>query len=81
MQRAALAQETYFQEVLYNTLIDLCAFSDLLDLDSPHLEKHLRANGGMPPSGILDGPIGPLEPSQVPPLLSTYRVWIVRLMV
>ncbi len=66
-QRAAAAPESYFHEVLYTTLIDLRAQSQLLGLDSPDLEKHLRTNGGMPPSGVLDGPIGPLTPGQVDP--------------
>jgi len=60
-----LCEDPYFHEVLYTTLIDLCDFTSLSELDNPLLEKHLRSNGGMPPSGILDGPIGPLELNQV----------------
>ena len=49
---------------MYNMLIDLRATSDLLDLDTEQLVTHLKANGGLPP-GVLEGPIGPLTPSQV----------------
>ena len=67
VQRAAKAEDPYFHEVLYNTLIDLRATKELLELDTPHLERHLQTNGGLPalPAG---GPIGPLSPSQVPGL-------------
>lgn len=64
VQRARLAEDLYFHEVLYNMLIDLQATNDLLDLDTVHLEKHLKSNGGLPP-GLVEGPIGPLTPSQV----------------
>ena len=64
LQRARLAEDPYFHEALYNMLIDLRATNELLDLDTNHLERHLRSNGGLP-SGIVDGPIGPLAPGQV----------------
>ena len=64
MQRAKLAEDPYFHEVLCNLLVDLQATSDLLELDTPHLEKHLKSNGGLPP-GLVEGPMGPVTPSQV----------------
>ena len=63
-QRARLAEDPYFHEVMYNMLIDLQATSELLALDTEQLEKHLKANGGLPP-GVAEGPVGPLTPSQV----------------
>lgn len=78
LQRASLAEDPYLHEVLYNTLIDLQATSDLLALDTSYLEKHLKTNGGLP-SGVVEGPIGPLTPSQVAPYtwlrLSAPRVY------
>lgn len=64
LQRARLAEDPYFHEVMYNMLIDLQATSELLALDTEQLEKHLKTNGGLPP-GVAEGPIGPLTPSQV----------------
>jgi hypothetical protein len=68
VQHAAKAQDPYFHEVLYNTLVDLRAVPQLLQLDSPHLERHLRSVGGLPPKGPLPAgtSIGPLSPTQVP---------------
>lgn len=69
MQRAKLAEDPYFHEVLYNMLIDLQATSDLLELDSSILETHLRSHGGLPMSGPVEGSFGPLTPGQVVQLL------------
>lgn len=64
MQRAAQAEDPYFHEVLYNTLIDLRAVDELLSLETSRLPEHLRINGGLP-SHPLSGSIGPLTQSQV----------------
>ena len=64
LQRAAEATDPYFHKVLYDTLIDARAIKELLDLDGPHLEEHLRSHGGLPASPP-NGPIGPLSASQV----------------
>ena len=68
LQHAAKAPDRYFHEVLYNTLVELRAVPQMLELDNPHLERHLRTSGGLPP---YKGPlqpgtaIGPLSPNQV----------------
>ena len=64
LQRAAEATDPYFHKVLYDTLIDARTIKELLDLDGPHLEEHLRSHGGLPASPP-NGPIGPLSASQV----------------
>ena len=49
---------------LYETLLDLKAYKQLLSLDNPRLEKHLKIESGLPSEGADRG-IGPLDPSQV----------------
>lgn len=67
-QSSARAEDPYFHEVLYATLIDARASRQLLQLDSPALERWLRGQGGLDAAqpGI---PIGPLQPGQVGVLL------------
>ncbi len=62
-QCAAKAEDPYFHEVLYSTLIGARATPQLLQLDSPRLERWLRGQGGLDAAqpGI---PIGPLQPGQ-----------------
>lgn len=66
-QHAAKADDPYFHEVLYNTLVDAHATTQLLQLDNPRLERHLRSSGGLPERGGVPpgAPIGPLSPTQV----------------
>jgi len=49
--------------------VELRAARELLQLDSPALERHLRASGGLPERGPLaaGAPVGPLEPPQARP--------------
>ena len=67
LQGGAKAEDPYFHEVLYATLLDARAVQPLLRLDPPHLEGFLRRRGGMPEGGeALSGvPLGPLSPAQV----------------
>lgn len=66
LARAGRAEDPGFREALYTTLVDLRATRELLQLDSPALERHLRAAGGLPERGALavGAPIGPLGPAQ-----------------
>lgn len=67
MQRAAKSEDPVFREALYGALVELKAVRELLQLDSPALERHLRSAGGLPERGSLavGTPIGPLAPHQV----------------
>lgn len=68
VQHASKAEDPYFHAVLYDTLVDARATAQLLQLDNPLLERHLRSSGGLPERGPVAGaPIGPLSPTQVPP--------------
>ena len=69
LQRAAAAEDPYFQECLFGTLLEARAITHLLGMDSPLLERYLRTTGGL---GAERGvpfqpgsPIGPLSPTQV----------------
>lgn len=66
LARAARAEDPGFREALYTTLVELRATRELLQLDNPALERHLRAAGGLPERGALavGAPIGPLGPAQ-----------------
>jgi len=68
-QRAAKAADPAFREALFDALVELRAARELLQLDSPALERHLRASGGLPERGPLaaGAPVGPLEPQQARP--------------
>lgn len=68
VQHAAKADDPYFHAVLYDTLVDMRATAQLLQLDSPLLERHLRSSGGLPDRGAPPpgAAIGPLSPTQVP---------------
>ncbi len=70
VQHAAKADDPYFHAVLYNTLVDMRATAQLLQLDSPMLERHLRSSAGLPDRGAPPpgAAIGPLSPTQVPAL-------------
>ncbi len=64
-QAAAAAGDPFFHEVVYSTLIDVCAARQLLALDSrsAHLESFLRRAGGL--DGTTPGaPLPPLGPEQ-----------------
>lgn len=69
VQHAAKAEDAYFLGVLYDTLVAARETAQLLQLDSPLLERHLRTAGGLPDRGALlsTAPIGPLSPTQVAP--------------
>ena len=67
LQYAAQAEDPYFKEALYNTLVDLKATPELLKMDSPELAAYLRSSGGLPESNATQrgSPLGPLSPSRV----------------
>ena len=68
-QRAAAAEDPYFQECLFGTLLEARAVSHLLGMDSPLLERYLRTTGGLAAERGVPfqpgSPIGPLSPTQV----------------
>jgi len=68
-QRSAKAADPTFREALFDALVELRAARELLQLDSPALERHLRASGGLPERGPLaaGAPVGHLEPPQARP--------------
>ena len=59
------APDAYFHEVLYRTLLDLGAISDLLSMETPFLEGYLKKFGGLHNVSAPGGPLLPLNPSQV----------------
>ena len=65
LQCAAQAEDPYFKEALYSTLVDLKATQQLLKMDSPGLLTYLRDAGGLPEGEATrrGAPIGPPEPS------------------
>lgn len=67
LQYAAQAEDPYFKEALYNTLVDLKATPELLKMDSPELAAYLRSSGGLPERDATQrgSPLGPLNPSRV----------------
>ncbi|CAL8471349.1 g10891 [Coccomyxa elongata] len=77
---AAKADDPYFHAVLYDTLVDMRATAQLLQLDSPLLERHLRSSGGLPDRGAppQGAAIGPLSPTQVASLNVLARLYIAR---
>ena len=66
LARAARAEDPGFRDALYTTLVELGATRELLQLDGPALERHLRSAGGLPERGAMavGVPIGPLGPAQ-----------------
>ncbi|KAK9837777.1 hypothetical protein WJX74_004885, partial [Apatococcus lobatus] len=65
LQRAMRAPDAYFHEVLYRTLLDMGAISDLLSMETPFLEGYLKKFGGLHDVSAPGGPLLPLNPSQV----------------
>ena len=72
LQYAAQAEDPYFKEALYSTLVDLKATQQLLKMDSPGLLTYLRDAGGLPEGDATrrGAPVGPLSHRQVPTLLT-----------
>ena len=72
LQYAAQAEEPYFKEALYSTLVDLKATQQLLKMDSPGLLTYLRDTGGLPEGDATRRgvPIGPLSHRQVTTLIN-----------
>lgn len=65
VQRAMRASDPYFHEVLYRTLLELGAISDLLSMETPFLEDYLKKSGGLHNVSAPGGPLLPLNPVQV----------------
>lgn len=59
------ASDPYFHEVLYQTLLELGAISDLLSMETPFLEDYLKKSGGLHNVSAPGGPLLPLNPVQV----------------
>ena len=73
LQYAAQAEDPYFKEALYSTLVDSRATQQLLKMDSPKLLSYLRDSGGLPERDATQrgAPIGPLSHRQVVTILTS----------